>query len=84
MGDFVGSSNREAGEAMAEILLAERHRRIGLISGDFAIIPSRNDPRGFLARLAREGIVIPHEYIQFGNYTEAGGYIMMGNLLRPG
>jgi LacI family transcriptional regulator len=82
MGDFVGSSNHEGGEVMAETLLAEGHRRIGLIGGDFAINTFQERSQGFLARLAQEGIVIPHEYIQSGDYTEAGGYTMMGALLR--
>lgn len=80
-GDFVGSDNYSGGMMLAETLVTEGHRSIGLISGDPAINTFEERIRGFTDYLAREGIRMPKKNILYGDYTEEGGYSMAKKII---
>ena len=81
MGDFVGSDNYAGGVMLAETLITNGHRSIGVICGDPNINTFAERILGFTERLSQEGVRIPQKHIKFGDYTDEGGYVMTEKLL---
>ena len=85
-GDFIGSDNRAGGAMLAEILITNGHRSIGVISGDTSINTFAERMLGFTERLSQGNIKLMKKHIKYGDYTEEGGYAMAEKLLngQPG
>jgi LacI family transcriptional regulator len=78
---MVASNDREAVCAATEYLIAQGHRRIGLISGPHGFRSARERRLGFEDALAGAGITLPRSMIADGNYTFESGLVAAERLL---
>lgn len=76
IGDNVGGAQR-----LVEHLLAGRHRRIGMISGELDISTSRDRLQGYQQALSLAGIGYDPELVVVAPVNVAGGYRAMQQLL---
>jgi LacI family transcriptional regulator len=78
---MVASNDCEAVRGATEFLIAQGHRRIGLISGPHGFRSARERQLGFELALANAGITLPRSMIADGNYTFESGLTAAGRLL---
>jgi len=78
---MVASNDREAVRAAAQYLIAEGHKRIGLVAGPHGFRSARERRVGFEAALADAGIAFPRSMVSEGNYTFESGVIAAERLL---
>lgn len=78
---LVASNDREAVRQATAYLIAEGHRRIGLVAGPHGFRSARERRLGFEEALAAAGIALPRSMIADGNYTFESGLIAADRLL---
>ncbi|MBB4087724.1 LacI family DNA-binding transcriptional regulator [Sphingomonas carotinifaciens] len=78
---MVASNDREAVRAATDYLIAQGHRRIGLICGPHGFRSGVERRRGFEEALAAAGIALPRSLIADGNYTFESGLVAADRLL---
>ncbi|HVF93432.1 MAG TPA: LacI family DNA-binding transcriptional regulator, partial [Sphingomonas sp.] len=78
---MVASNDREAVRGATDYLLAQGHRRIGLIGGPHGFRSARERRQGFEDSLAAAGIALPRSMIADGNYTFESGIVAAERLL---
>uniref|UniRef100_UPI0035CB4F58 LacI family DNA-binding transcriptional regulator n=1 Tax=uncultured Sphingomonas sp. TaxID=158754 RepID=UPI0035CB4F58 len=78
---MVASNDCEAVRGATEFLIAQGHRRIGLISGPHGFRSARERRLGFEQALANAGIALPRSMIADGNYTFESGLTAAERLL---
>jgi LacI family transcriptional regulator len=77
----VASNDREAVAEATRYLIAQGHRRIGLITGPHGFRSSRERRQGFEDALQEAGIKLPRSLIADGNYTFESGIAATQSLL---
>jgi len=77
----VASNDREAVRGAVDHLIAQGHRRIGLIGGPHGFRSARERRSGFEDALAGAGITLPRSFIADGNYTFESGLTAAERLL---
>ncbi len=80
--DSVSILNEQAACDAVNYLLDRGHFRIGMIAGEAGTPPREGRVRGYLRALGEHGIPREPVLIRSGDYTEAGGYQGMRDLLR--
>ena len=78
---MVASNDLEAVRGATEYLIAQGHRRIGLIAGPHGFRSARERRLGFEEALAKAGIALPRSMIADGNYTFESGLTAAERLL---
>ncbi|RZM07953.1 MAG: LacI family DNA-binding transcriptional regulator, partial [Sphingomonas sp.] len=78
---MVASNDREAVCAATEYLIAQGHRRIGLVGGPHGFRSARERRLGFEDAMANAGIALPRSMIADGNYTFDSGLVAAERLL---
>jgi LacI family transcriptional regulator len=78
---MVASNDREAVCAATQYLIAQGHRRIGLVAGPHGFRSARERRLGFEDALAAAGIQLPRSMIADGNYTFESGLVAAERLL---
>ena len=78
---MVASNDREAVRAAVDYLIAEGHRRIGLVGGPHGFRSARERRLGFEEALRDAGIAFPRSMAAEGNYTFESGVIAAERLL---
>jgi len=78
---MVASNDREGVRAATNYLIAQGHRRIGLIGGPHGFRSARERRQGFEEALAQAGIALPRSMIADGNYTFESGLVAAERLL---
>jgi len=79
--NVVASNDRQAVAEATRYLIAQGHRRIGLISGPHGFRSARERRQGFEDALAEAGIKLPRSLIADGNYTFESGIAATQSLL---
>jgi len=79
--NMVASNDRQAVAEATRYLIAQGHRRIGLISGPHGFRSARERRQGFEEALAEAGIKLPRSLIADGNYTFESGIAATQSLL---
>ncbi|KHL24667.1 LacI family transcriptional regulator [Croceibacterium mercuriale] len=69
----VGSNDREAVSGAVDHLVAQGHRRIGLILGPAGFRSAHERATGFREAMARHGLDVPDELVTQGSYRFASG-----------
>jgi LacI family transcriptional regulator len=77
----VASNDRQAVAEATRYLIAQGHRRIGLISGPHGFRSARERRQGFEDALREAGIKLPRSLIADGNYTFESGIAATQSLL---
>jgi LacI family transcriptional regulator len=70
---MVASNDREAVRGATEYLLAQGHRRIGLVAGPHGFRSARERRLGFEEAMAAAGIALPRSMVADGSYTFESG-----------
>lgn len=78
---MVASNDCEAVRGATEYLIAQGHRRIGLIAGPHGFRSARERRLGFEEALENAGIALPRSLIADGNYTFESGITAAERLL---
>ena len=78
---MVASNDREAVRGATEYLIAQGHRRIGLVAGPHGFRSARERRQGFEDALAAAGILLPRSMVADGNYTFESGLVAAERLL---
>ncbi len=78
---MVASNDCEAVRGATEFLIAQGHRRIGLIAGPHGFRSARERRLGFEQALANAGIALPRSMIADGTYTFESGLTAAERLL---
>jgi LacI family transcriptional regulator len=78
---MVSSNDREAVAEAVAYLIAEGHRRIGLVLGPHGFRSALERRRGFEDAVAAAGLKLPRSLIADGNYTFASGLAAGARLL---
>ncbi len=78
---MVASNDREAVRIATDYLIAQGHRRIGLVAGPHGFRSARERRFGFEDALAAAGIALPRSMIADGNYTFESGLAAAERLL---
>jgi LacI family transcriptional regulator len=78
---MVASNDREAVRAAVDYLIAEGHKRIGLVGGPHGFRSARERRLGFEEALREAGIAFPRSMAAEGNYTFESGIIAAERLL---
>lgn len=79
--DMVSISGEDAARTVVEYLIDRGHTRIGMISGKIATPPRESRVRGYRQALAAHHVASEEVLIRGGDFTEAGGYEAMRELL---
>jgi LacI family transcriptional regulator len=69
----VGSNDREAVTGAVDHLVAQGHRRIGLILGPAGFRSAHERASGFRESMARHGLIVPDELVVQGSYRFGSG-----------
>ena len=69
----VGSNDREAVAGAVDHLVAQGHRRIGLILGPVGFRSAHERATGFREAMARHGLAVPDELVAQGSYRFPSG-----------
>lgn len=77
---MVASNDREAVRGAAEYLIAQGHRRIGLIAGPHGFRSARERRAGFEDALQAAGIPLPRSMIAEGDYRFESGLVAADRL----
>jgi LacI family transcriptional regulator len=78
---MVASNDREAVREATHYLIAQGHRRIGLVAGPHGFRSARERRLGFEQAMRDAGISLPRSMIAEGNYTFESGLIAAERLL---
>jgi DNA-binding LacI/PurR family transcriptional regulator len=78
---FVGSDNRRGARAVAEYVLSEGHRRVGIVGGPRALWTAEQRLAGYREALAASGIDPESIPIEIGDYRIEGGATAAERLL---
>ncbi len=78
---MVASNDRDAVRGATEYLIAQGHRRIGLVAGPYGFRSAHERRSGFEEALGDAGIPLPRSMIAEGNYTFESGLAAAGRLL---
>ncbi|BCA57539.1 LacI family transcriptional regulator [Sphingomonas sp. HMP6] len=78
---MVASNDREAVRMAIEYLIAQGHRRIGLVAGPHGFRSAFERREGFEEALAAAGIALPRSMVADGSYTFDSGRIAADRLL---
>lgn len=78
---LVASNDREAVREAVDYLIAQGHRRIGLVAGPNGFRSARERLQGFEEALRGAGISMPRSMVAEGNYTFQSGLIAAERLL---
>ncbi|MEG3147985.1 LacI family DNA-binding transcriptional regulator [Sphingomonas sp. RT2P30] len=79
--NMVTSNDREAVREATEHLIAQGHRRIGLVAGPHGFRSALERRLGFEDALAAAGIALPRSMVADGNYTFDSGLVAAERLL---
>ena len=79
--NMVASNDRQAVREAAEHLIAQGHRRIGLVAGPHGFRSALERRLGFEDALGDAGIALPRSMIADGNYTFESGLVAAERLL---
>jgi LacI family transcriptional regulator len=79
--DTVILDNQLGAELATNHLLELGHRRVAMISGPRHLSNARKRLQGFRKTLRSAQLVVPHEYIEFGDFREQSGRIAAAKLL---
>jgi LacI family transcriptional regulator len=79
--NMVASNDRQAVAEATRYLIAQGHRRIGLITGPHGFRSARERRQGFEDALAEAGIKLPRSLVADGNYTFESGIAATQRLL---
>lgn len=80
--DAVAVNGVDAAGAVVNYLIDRGHTRIGMIAGLVATPPREARARGYRQALAEHHLTLEEVLIRGGDFTEAGGYEAMQELLR--
>lgn len=78
---MVASNDREAVRGATDYLIAQGHRRIGLVGGPHGFRSASERRAGFEDALAAAGIALPRSMVADGNYTFQSGLTAAERLL---
>jgi LacI family transcriptional regulator len=78
---MVASNDLEAVRGATDYLIAQGHRRIGLIAGPHGFRSARERRQGFEEALSKAGIALPRSMVAEGNYTFESGLAAAERLL---
>jgi LacI family transcriptional regulator len=78
---MVASNDREAVRGAVDHLIAQGHRRIGLVAGPHGFRSARERRAGFEDALAAAAIALPRSLVADGNYTFESGLVAAERLL---
>lgn len=78
---MVASNDREAVREATQYLIAQGHRRIGLVAGPHGFRSARERRLGFEEAMRDAGISLPRSMVAEGNYTFESGLIAAERLL---
>ena len=78
---MVASNDREAVRGAIDYLIAQGHRRIGMVGGPHGFRSARERQQGFEEALGDAGIAVPRSMIAEGNYTFESGLVAAERLL---
>ncbi len=78
---FVSYSNRESAADMVRLLLRKGHECIGIIAGHPHSYPTGQRLLGIQMAMQQAGLIIPQEYIRYGNWEYASGESLTRELL---
>ena len=78
---MVASNDREAVREATHYLIAQGHRRIGLVAGPHGFRSARERRLGFEEAMRDAGISLPRSMVAEGNYTFESGLIAAERLL---
>jgi len=78
---LVASNDREAVREATQYLIAQGHRRIGLVAGPNGFRSARERLQGFEEAMRGAGIAMPRSMVAEGNYTFQSGLIAAERLL---
>jgi LacI family transcriptional regulator len=78
---MVASNDREAVRNATDYLIAQGHRRIGLVGGPHGFRSARERRAGFEEALSAAGIALPRSMVAEGNYTFESGMVAAERLL---
>ena len=70
---YVTYSNRESAAEMTRLLISRGHSRIGVIAGHPHSYPTAQRLLGIQMALQQAGLVLPAEYIRYGDWEYASG-----------
>jgi LacI family transcriptional regulator len=79
--DLVSISGEDAAGAVVSYLIDRGHTRIGMISGRVATPPREGRVRGYQRALEAHHVPMEEVLVRGGDFTEAGGYEAMRELL---
>lgn len=77
---MVASNDRDAVAEAVRYLIAQGHRRIGLIAGPHGFRSAKERREGFEAALTEAGISLPRSFVADGEYTFESGVAASENL----
>lgn len=78
---LVASNDREAVREAVDYLIAQGHRRIGLVAGPNGFRSARERLQGFEEAMRGAGIAMPRSMVAEGNYTFQSGLVAAERLL---
>ena len=79
--DSVLADNARGAQLAVEYFLAEGHTKIAIIAGPLDSTPGRQRIEGFKETLTNSGIKLRSDYVVESDFTQAGGYAAMSQLL---
>lgn len=79
--DQVASDNRVGGAAVADYVVQNGHRRIGLIGGPDSASTARDRTAGFIDQLGQYGISVPPHWAHQGAFSHNYGFEVASQIL---
>jgi len=77
----VFSDNKRSAYNAVSFLIDKGYKKIAHIAGNLSTNTGLNRKAGYIKALEENGIIVPDEYIQFGEFNEESGYKGMKNLI---
>lgn len=80
--DRVSPDNLTGARAVADLLVSQEHRRVGIIGGPADISTSNERMAAFTQRLADLGVPVPSRYIRAGQFSNESGASAFSSLMQ--
>jgi len=78
---YVTYDNKESATAITRCLIDKGHKRIAAIAGHRDSEPNRQRLNGFLEAMAEAGLIVPPEYIRWGDWESQSAAVQAATLL---
>lgn len=79
---YVNTNNYQASYDIAKYLIGLGHKDIGIVTGDLEKLSGKTRFEGFKQALKDHNIVLPDNFIGYGDFTEPSGYQAMKDILQ--